>query len=111
MRFRRPLQPASPLPIASRKLVTPAQRRRARHKHGRKELARVLGYDPGEREAARVYRVRAIREIRRVTREARLPLLGYYVDEEAQFEAAMRRHHLAGQVLIPADLIKITGVS
>jgi hypothetical protein len=108
MRFRRVLQPASPLSIASRSLSTPAQIRRARHKHGRRELAAVIGYDPGEREAERVAKIRAVREIRRVTREAARHLPLVMISDES----ALIRHALAGQaVLSPDAAFKITGVS
>lgn len=65
LRWRRPLQPASPLPITARQLRTPAQVRRARHKHGRLELAQHLGYDPGKREQDRVLAARRRKRLRR----------------------------------------------
>jgi hypothetical protein len=43
--------------------VTAAQYARLRHKHGRRVAAQVTGFDPAEREQARVRRARAVREI------------------------------------------------
>lgn len=70
MKFRQPVQPAEPMSIRLRSMcysdnLTPAQVRRMRHKHGRRELKAYIGYDPAVREAERVTRARRRKHIRR----------------------------------------------
>lgn len=76
LRWRRPLQPAVPLGIRDRhnryaranrtEDLTPAQLRRARHKHGRREIAAypLIGYDPAAREQDRVLAARRRKRLR-----------------------------------------------